>query len=195
MTSKVRVLLCTLIALSVLAHRAFDAELVAVSVEAGSWPGEPARVPRTIWLFDDVPSIDTAAWRVTITDASGRRRLGVDDLPPRQRVTAALDCTSGWWAELTWDAVPLGDLFATVPTEARSVVVVSATGYRRRFPLRDLGDLWLATGYEGEPLRRGHGAPARLVAPGRRGFWWVKWVTEIHLDEAPWWRQPPYPLQ
>lgn len=31
---------------SVLTHRAFDAELVGVSVEAGSWPGEPARVPR-----------------------------------------------------------------------------------------------------------------------------------------------------
>jgi hypothetical protein len=40
----------------------------------------------------------------------------------------------------------------------------------------------------------GHGFPARLVAPGRRGFWWVKWVAAIDLDPAPWWRQPPFPL-
>ena len=35
---------------------------------------------------------------------------------------------------------------------------------------------------------------ARLVAPGRRGFWWVKWVVSVELDPTPWWRQPPFPL-
>ena len=156
---------------------------------------DPSLVPRTTWLFDDAPSIASDEWRLTVTDADGVRRLAASDLPPRQPVTTTLDCTSGWWTELTWDAVPLRDLFLRVPAEAVSVVVVSATGYRRRFPLRDLDDLWLATGYEGEPLRVGHGAPARLVAPGRRGFWWVKWVTEVHLDDQPWWVQSPYPLQ
>ena len=37
-------------------------------------------------------------------------------------------------------------------------------------------------------------AVTRLAAPGRRGFWWVKWVTSIELTPSPWWRQPPYPL-
>ena len=36
--------------------------------------------------------------------------------------------------------------------------------------------------------------PGPLVAPGRRGFWWVKWVVSVELDPAPWWRQPPFPL-
>jgi len=31
----------------------------------------------------------------------------------------------------------------------------------------------------------GHGAPVRLVAPGRRGFIWVKWVTRIELHDEP----------
>jgi DMSO/TMAO reductase YedYZ molybdopterin-dependent catalytic subunit len=44
------------------------------------------------------------------------------------------------------------------------------------------------------PLSAGHGFPARLVAPGRRGFWWVKWVASIELTPTPWWRQPPFPL-
>jgi hypothetical protein len=37
--------------------------------------------------------------------------------------------------------------------------------------------------------------PARLVAPGRRGYHWVKWVTAIELSERPPWWQPPLPLQ
>ncbi len=39
----------------------------------------------------------------------------------------------------------------------------------------------LATRVGGEPLSHGHGAPVRLVAPGRRGFQWVKWVTRLEL--------------
>ena len=41
----------------------------------------------------------------------------------------------------------------------------------------------------------GHGFPARLVAPGKRGFEWVKWVTSIQVNESPKWLQPPLPLQ
>ncbi|MBA3728945.1 MAG: molybdopterin-dependent oxidoreductase [Actinobacteria bacterium] len=78
--------------------------------------------------------------------------------------------------------------------QGRSILVRSATGYSRRFPLSDLATLLIATEVGGERLSPDHGAPARLVAPGRRGFWWVKWVTTIELDEAPWRWQPPFPL-
>jgi DMSO/TMAO reductase YedYZ molybdopterin-dependent catalytic subunit len=43
-------------------------------------------------------------------------------------------------------------------------------------------------------LSVGHGFPARLVAPGRRGFWWVKWVERIETSGTPWWWQSPFPL-
>jgi len=46
-------------------------------------------------------------------------------------------------------------------------------------------DFLLATGVGDEPLAHEHGAPVRLVAPGRRGFQWVKWVVELQLDEEP----------
>jgi DMSO/TMAO reductase YedYZ molybdopterin-dependent catalytic subunit len=150
------------------------------SHERGS--GDPAAMPVTQWLFDTVP-------RVAGTS------LALDDLAPGDRVSAVLDCTGGWYAEQEWEGVRLDRLLCAPPPEARSVVVRSVTGYARRFPLRDLPRLWLATTCAGAPLSPGHGAPARLVAPGRRGFWWVKWVEEVAFDEAPAWRQPPFPLQ
>jgi DMSO/TMAO reductase YedYZ molybdopterin-dependent catalytic subunit len=78
---------------------------------------------------------------------------------------------------------------------AVSIEVVSITGYRRAFPAGDAGALWLATGFEGRPLRPAYGAPVRLVAPGRRGFWWVKWVQSVNLSNRPAALQSPFPLQ
>ena len=71
----------------------------------------------------------------------------------------------------------------------------SVTGYSRRFAPDELGDLLLATSMGGAPLLPVLGAPVRLVAPGRRGFWWVKWVAAVEVGDAPAWWQPPLPLQ
>ena len=78
---------------------------------------------------------------------------------------------------------------------ARSIEVLSVTGYCRRFPVGDAGSLRLATRLEGRPLVPGQGAPVRLVAPGRRGFWWVKWVAAVHLSARAAAAQSPFPLQ
>ena len=69
------------------------------------------------------------------------------------------------------------------------------TGYSRRFAPDQVPDLLLATSMGGEPLLRQLGAPVRLVAPGLRGFWWVKWVASVELDRTPAWAQPPLPLR
>ena len=157
------------------------------SHEIGS--GDPRRVPVTQWLFDPVPSIDADRWRLR---AAGRE-LDLAALAgrPQRTVRAVLDCTGGWYTEQEWRGVPLTEL--GLPP-GRSIDVVSATGYRRRFPASEAAVLLLATHAAGDPLSAGHGGPARLVAPGRRGFWWVKWVTGIDVVDAPAWRQPPFPL-
>jgi DMSO/TMAO reductase YedYZ molybdopterin-dependent catalytic subunit len=162
------------------------------SYDTGSF--EPASMPSTVWLDDRTPRIDPDAWRLVVADADGERALSLADLVAFDaRVRAVLDCTGGWYAEQDWVGAPVSALVGG-RGDARSVLVRSATGYWIRFPVGDLDRLLLATRVGGEPLAPRHGFPARLVAPGRRGFWWVKWVDRIELQDTPWWWQSPFPV-
>jgi DMSO/TMAO reductase YedYZ molybdopterin-dependent catalytic subunit len=155
---------------------------------------DPRRIPVTQWLDDRVRVLDPAAWRLRVSAGGSTRDWTYPELAGfADRVEAVLDCTGGWYARAAWEGVRL-DRLLPPGTAAGSLVVTSATGYRRRLPMADASRLLLATRLAGRPLGAGHGFPARLVAPGRRGFWWVKWVVSIQLDPAPWWRQPPFPL-
>lgn len=163
----------------------------ATRIATGSHRLSPDAAPATIWLFDEVPAI-RADHRVYVAGTA----YTVADLAARSTsVAARLDCTSGWYTEAEWTAVNLADLLqADQLAAAASIEVRSVTGYRRRFPSDEAGSLWLATAYQGEPLQAGHGAPVRLVAPHRRGFWWVKWVESVKLSDVPAWGQSPFPL-
>jgi hypothetical protein len=157
----------------------------------GSHRVSPAAAPATIWLFDQVPTVSADHY----VDVAGSA-FSVSDLVARSTaITARLDCTSGWYTEAEWTGVRLADL---VPDDqlasAASIEVISVTGYRRRFSVEEAGSLWLASGYQGEPLQTAHGAPIRLVAPHRRGFWWVKWVESVKLSDVSSWGQSPFPL-
>jgi DMSO/TMAO reductase YedYZ molybdopterin-dependent catalytic subunit len=35
----------------------------------------------------------------------------------------------------------------------------------------------------------------KLVAPGHRGYGWVKWISEVEVSHDPAWLEPPLPLQ
>lgn len=162
------------------------------SYEAGSF--DPEAMPEYIWLNDTRPGIDVGDWRLTVTDGDGTYRRTYDELARYDTtIRATLDCTSGWYAEQDWTGVPVERLLRS-RGEARSLYVHSVTGYWIRFPVDEIDDLLLATGIEGQPLRHGHGFPARLVAPRRRGYWWVKWVDRIELQRTPPWWQPPFPV-
>jgi len=176
-------------AAGVAAKLVFDRTLGARRAATGSL--EQARPSPTVWIDDATPRIDPVAWRVDV----GGHRLGLADLArlPQHEWTCTLDCTSGWYARNRWRGVRVSDLPLALPA-AGSLEVRSATGYARRFDLASIPGLMLATHLDGEPLDPGNGAPVRLVASGRRGFWWVKWVTSVRPTGRPPWWQSPFPL-
>ncbi len=154
---------------------------------------DPAALPVVSWFDDRTPA--TATETVTI---AGRPVEPATIAAATSVLTATLDCTGGWRSTQDWDAVPLAHMLRRAAEvdgrrPGRSVRVISATGYSRLFALGDLEHVHLCTGYGGEPLRPGHGGPVRLVAPGRRGPWWVKWVVRVEVSDRPAWLQLPLP--
>jgi DMSO/TMAO reductase YedYZ molybdopterin-dependent catalytic subunit len=154
-----------------------------------------AELEVTSWINDSVQRIDPARWRLRVGTAT--LDLAAVQALPHERFTAVLDCTSGWYSPQQWEGVRLSALLAAAgvrPGPWRSVQVRSATGYARWFGASTLDQVWLATGVAGQPLPYGHGYPARIVAPGRRGFWWVKWVSSVQTSARPPWAQSFFPL-
>ena len=153
--------------------------------------GEGNEFPVTSWVADDPDPIDTEAWRLRVTGAVERPRQFsyaelTDQLGASTGEQAVLDCTSGWYAERDWQGVRVGELIETAePTAAADWVRFrSVTGYKWSVPIEEARDALLATHVDGERLTHGHGAPLRVVLPGRRGFQWVKWVTSVELTRS-----------
>ncbi|MBU2666262.1 molybdopterin-dependent oxidoreductase [Actinoplanes bogorensis] len=159
----------------------------------GSVPSDELKV--TAWFDDGIQRVDPAGWSLRV----GAATFDLDAVRalPHEHFAATLDCTSGWYSDQEWDGVRLSALLtaAGVPLEGwRSLKVRSVTGYARWFGAGTLDDVWLATAVGGKPLTYGHGFPVRIVAPSRRGFWWVKWVTSIEPSGRPPWAQSFFPL-
>jgi DMSO/TMAO reductase YedYZ molybdopterin-dependent catalytic subunit len=86
----------------------------------------------------------------------------------------------GWYSRQDWGGIALADL---VPSIHRSGVIGiafgSVTGYRKVLPIEEARQALLTTHVGGEVLDHLHGFPLRLVAPTRRGWYWVKWLSTI----------------
>jgi DMSO/TMAO reductase YedYZ molybdopterin-dependent catalytic subunit len=156
--------------------------------------------PVTNWLSDPIPQIDPGRWQLRIRGEVERETtLSYEEVltfggAVRQ---ATLDCTGGWYTVQRWSGVLVADLLEWVRLEdgARSLLFRSTTGYVRRYSLDEAGGLLLATHVGDEELSAEHGFPLRLVAPGHRGYGWVKWISEVEVSRDPAWLEPPLPLQ
>ena len=154
----------------------------------GSQPREGdgnAAFPITSWVADDPDPIDRGDYRLTVDGlVSDPVELTADELAAGHETEALLDCTSGWYTIQEWGGIRVGDLLdaaGEINDDAAYVRFTSVTGYRWSLPIEEAEDALLATHVGGERLSHGHGAPARLVAPDRRGFQWVKWVTRVEV--------------
>ena len=167
------------------------------SYETGSFTGH---FPTVSWIADRAPVVDSQTWQLLI-DGQVRQPLTYSYAHllemAEDEITAVLDCTGGWYTEQVWRGLRVNRLLAavTVRGTAKSITFESLTGYKRRFAIEEAGDFLIALSVAGAPLTRGHGFPVRLIAPGYRGFEWVKWVGRISLHHSGSDWQTPLPLQ
>ncbi len=98
-------------------------------------------------------------------------------------LTATLDCTGGWYTVQTWRGIPLIELLtrAQLQADAKGIRLRGVLDYTAPFTLAQAEEILLATHVGEEVLNHSHGFPMRAVVPSRRGWHWVKWLTEIEV--------------
>ncbi len=130
--------------------------------------------------------IDAASWRLVFEDLNGSRRtITYQELLalPILEVEAAIDCTLGWYSTHRWRGIPFNTLLnsMSIPSAGTGVELISAAGFMQIIPLEEARQILLATYVDGQPLDSEHGFPLRAVVPTRRGWFWVKWLSQINL--------------
>jgi cytochrome b561 len=157
------------------------------SREIGSYAGNA--FPTSSWVADAPRPIDAQTWRLSLGGAVlTPRDFSYEELVAAgDELEATLDCTGGFYSTQHWRGIRIGRLLddAGLHANVGYVSLISVTSYRWSLPIEEARKALLATHIGQEPLSHEHGFPLRLVAPGRRGFEWVKWITRVEVLPAP----------
>jgi hypothetical protein len=157
------------------------------SYEADSYAGNS--FPTSSWVADAPKPIDVTQWQLVLGGAVAQMRtFSYAEIAVFQdQLEATLDCTSGFYSTQRWQGVTVGTLLDRVELDenVRAISFISITSYRWSLPLEEARHALLATSLNNEALSYEHGFPLRLVAPGHRGFEWVKWITRIEAIIEP----------
>jgi DMSO/TMAO reductase YedYZ molybdopterin-dependent catalytic subunit len=134
------------------------------------------------------------AWRLRVDGLVAQPLdLSISEIETLGTQARAADfvCEEGWMVpDQQWEGIAVAAILehAGVPPEA-SFLKVYAGDFTVLLPLEEAltGGALLARCLNGTPLTLEHGAPLRLVAPGRACFYSVKWVDrlEVLAEAAP----------
>jgi hypothetical protein len=154
------------------------------SRESGSFTG--LKYPVTSGTDQGKIKLDPETWKLTLTGAVANPLVleYADVLAlSNSELIATLDCTGGWYSTQAWQGAYLVELLeqAGVRSEAVGIRLKGVLDYSAPFTLAQAQEILLATRSGGLALDHPHGYPLRAVVPSRRGWHWVKWLTEIEV--------------
>jgi len=150
-------------------------------------PGQYETPSFPVLTAGPAPYITRADWEFFITTETGQRRdWSWDELLalPQVDIRTDIHCVTSWSKlGISWRGVSLDTLFADVETTSEFTTAHSYGGYTTNVPLQDLldGQAWVAWQFDGEPLERAHGGPARLLIPHLYFWKSAKWINGIEL--------------
>ncbi|MCF8043489.1 MAG: molybdopterin-dependent oxidoreductase [Desulfarculaceae bacterium] len=108
---------------------------------------------------------------------------------PSVKEVVDMPCVEGWTEKLLYQGVRFSDLLALAGPKPKATWVMfhSAEGYSTGLPLKFLRGEKVLLGYKinGLPLDPTRGWPFQLVAPGKLGYKWAKWVVRVELTAKP----------
>ena len=108
----------------------------------------------------------------------------ITNYPPVSRVVT-LNCVEGWSFTAKWTGVPLKTIFEDtgIRENVTTVIFYSADGYSTSHDLDYLIDknIMLAYRINDIILPPERGFPLQLVAEGKYGYKWAKWIDHIEL--------------
>lgn len=141
------------------------------------------------------PEIPLDQWTLTLGgEVEAPTRLSWEGLNALPQVEDVSDfhCVTTWSRyDCRWGGVAFTTLFELVrpKPEARYVYFTSYDGYSTNVPLERCldDDVLIATRFDGAPLPRAHGGPARVIIPKLYAWKGAKFVNGIHFlrDDRP----------
>ena len=160
-------------------------------------PGARQRLPPGQHLVRDWPVLDLGRqpnvspdrWRLTIKGLVARP-ITLDWSAflalPRSEVRSDIHCVTTWSRyDNDWAGVSTHDLVDLVEPrdEAAWVMLYGYDGYTTNVPLADFASrhALVARSWQGKPLTREHGGPARLVIPHLYFWKSAKWISTIEF--------------
>jgi DMSO/TMAO reductase YedYZ molybdopterin-dependent catalytic subunit len=149
------------------------------------------------------PKIDLTNFQLTITGAvDSGFSLNWQEIQALEAVysdTIIMYCVEGWEVYGNWKGFLIEPLLqkAKLKTDATYVLFHSVDGYTTALPIDYLIKYRALLAYQvnGKPLPAQDGFPLRLVAFGKLGYKWAKWVNKLELiNEAQkgYWEQRGY---
>ena len=170
---------------------------------------DPSRIPPgqypergfPVLTYGPTPRVDTARWSFGLSglvDPEVSWTWDEFNALPQETVTVDIHCVTKWTKlDTTWTGVSLDTILERVSPKAAYITAWSEGGYTTNLPLADLrfGKAWVVHTYDGQPLERQHGGPARLLVPHLYFWKSAKWVRGLRFtaeDEPGFWEVNGY---
>jgi DMSO/TMAO reductase YedYZ molybdopterin-dependent catalytic subunit len=164
-------------------------------------PGQYAESGWPVLTAGPTPDVPTDEWSFRIDGMVGQEKeWNWEEFHqlPFETITKDIHCVTKW-SKLDTDfgGVSMDVLLEEVEPLDAFAMFHSYGGYTTNLPIEDISDgkAWVVTEYDGEPLPREHGGPARMVVP-HLYFWksakWVRGMRVMDHDEPGFWESNGY---
>ena len=135
------------------------------------------------------PEIDINTFNLQITglvDSSFSLNWSeIQEWPTAYTDTLIMYCVEGWEVWGNWKGILIKDLLeiANMQSEGEYILFESAEGYKSILSISYLEkyDAMLAYEVNDAPLKKHDGFPLRLIAFGKFGYKWSKWVNKMEI--------------